>query len=108
MQMKLKGQTAELQRIHAEIEKSKLSLVEKKCNHMLQDLKAATPVRTGFAKESWSLARLANGFAFENTAPYIEELNAGSSKQAPAFFVERVALKYGKPIGQIVNKKNPG
>jgi hypothetical protein len=36
----------------------------------------------------------------------MEYLNAGSSQQAPARFIERIALNYGAPVGTIVTKNS--
>jgi len=71
-----------------------------------QELSDVTPVDTGLAAASWrSFIKQIVGsrtVVIENTVPYIEYLNAGSSKQAPKYFVERTALKYGKAVGTIV------
>lgn len=69
---------------------------------LFNELKEKTPIDTGFARASWSMRDTSDGFNLENSAPYIERLNMGSSKQAPAHFVESTALKYGKPVGTIV------
>jgi hypothetical protein len=82
----------------------------------LSALKAATPVDTGRAKNSWILTDKENRFIdgrlsvantnlvgtasdtsitplyITNGTPYIESLNEGSSKQAPARFVEQTVL----------------
>lgn len=70
--------------------------------NMVKDLEDATPVATGKARRSWSVARQGNVFTVANSVPYIQYLNQGSSKQAPAYFVEAIALVYGKPQGTIV------
>ena len=80
-------------------------------------LKDATPVDTGRARNSWALVENRNQFLdaksgsqtpfigppskdeievlyITNGTPYIEDLNQGSSKQAPARFVETTMLKY--------------
>ena len=70
------------------------------------ELEEATPVDTGNAKASWRLVKFSKErYKIINDVPYIVFLNAGSSKQAPAFFVEAIALKYGRPKGTIVNYK---
>ncbi len=69
---------------------------------LLADLKLATPVDTGLAQDSWKVTPQGDDrFNVSNPVPYIDELNAGSSKQAPPFFVEKVALKYGRPVGKV-------
>ena len=82
------------------------------CERMVEDLKEATPVDTGRARDSWKIEEtqgMRYPLVVKNNVPYIERLNAGSSKQAPSFFVERIALQHGKPDGTIVTveKSNP-
>lgn len=71
---------------------------------LVSDLKAETPVDTGAARDAWTI-QLRTGTIWKvvNDKDYIERLNAGSSRQAPAHFVERTALKHGKPIGTIID-----
>jgi len=70
------------------------------------ELVNATPIDTGLARKSWSITPNLFGAAnIENNVEYINKLNEGSSKQAPAHFVERIALKYGRPLGVIVDVK---
>lgn len=70
---------------------------------MLVMLEASTPVLTGFARSRWKIDGSYPRFRVLNDASYIEYLNAGSSKQAPMFFVESVALRFGKPYGVIAS-----
>ena len=51
---------------------------------LLGELRAATPIETGRAREGWR--RDATGI--RNDVPYVGRLNAGSSRQAPGGFVE--------------------
>jgi len=75
-------------------------------NLMLQELKNATPVDTGNARDSWAISQDQNGIVrIANSTDYIDDLNRGTSKQAPSFFIEKVAIKYGKPVGVIVKEK---
>jgi hypothetical protein len=69
---------------------------------MVNDLKAATPIDTGLARSSWEVSELNKVFVVKNTTDYIQHLNQGSSKQAPSYFIEAIALNYGKPLGTIV------
>lgn len=97
----------EMARIKSEVFKEVDNSLKNSANKMLSELSEATPVLTGFARDSWSTQKVApTVFVVTNTASYIERLNAGSSKQAPAFFVEKIALKYGRPLGAIVNIKS--
>lgn len=109
-EMKLKGIETELERVRKQINSTKLQIVEKKCKQMLNELVEATPVDTGKARDSWSITHTSNPDSpaiISNEVPYISNLNEGSSKQAPAHFVERIALKFGKPVGQIVQVRDP-
>ena len=51
-----------------------------------------TPVDTGKAQDGWKLTKKSKGFSIENPVPYIKTLNTGSSKQAPAMFIEQALL----------------
>lgn len=51
---------------------------------LLIELRAATPVATGRAREGWHLTET----GIHNDVPYVVPLNAGSSRQAPAGFIE--------------------
>jgi len=77
---------------------------------MLVMLEASTPILTGYARSRWKIDGLYPRFRVVNDASYIEYLNRGSSKQAPSFFIESIALRYGKPVGSIatVMPSNPG
>lgn len=69
---------------------------------IIHELAESTPVDTGLASKSWySISRDGKVF-IRNDVPYISRLNSGSSAQAPAYFVEKIALQYGKPVGSIV------
>ena len=96
----------ELRRLNMRINEQISEELRKASASMIAELRAATPVDTGHARDSWS-ARVTgdNKVVVENSVDYIEHLNEGSSKQAPAHFVERIALKYGKPVGVIVEVK---
>lgn len=56
---------------------------------LVKDLAAATPVDTGVARNGWH----AEGSTIVNRVPYIDELNAGSSAQAPSHFIEKTLLR---------------
>jgi hypothetical protein len=59
---------------------------------LVEALKAATPVDTGHARDGWQNV---NGKII-NDVEYISELNSGSSKQAPAYFIERTLLEHSQ------------
>jgi hypothetical protein len=85
--------------------KNKLSKQESKkvVEVLVEELRQKTPIDTGLARDSWKVEDSLFGIDIKNTTDYIQYLNQGSSKQAPAYFIESVALKYGDPIGKIVD-----
>lgn len=95
IKISLSGIDAEFKRIDSEMSKQSLA---KPVSDIVRELEEATPVDTGFAKASW----VAVDNVIFNTAEYIEKLNTGSSKQAPAHFIEEICLKHGRAIGMIV------
>ena len=80
---------------------------------LMQAMILATPIKTGYARSQWTYERRPNPalsrrvststafginearYTISNYAPYIIYLNRGSSKQAPAFFVEKTILEQG-------------
>ena len=74
----------------------------KKRAETLKRVVAATPIDTGRAKASWRL----EGATISSDLDYIDDLNRGSSQQAPAYFIERAILQDVtlKPNGTIVLK----
>jgi hypothetical protein len=68
---------------------------------LLLELAQATPVDTGLAQSSW---RLDDRGDIVNDVPYISELDAGHSQQAPSYFIETTVLSNPNvhPNGTIV------
>ena len=97
----------EFNRLQKEIEKESKSYVEKKSRQIVAELIIATPVDTGEARKGWELNLNTDGSTtIVNDVEHIVNLNEGSSKQAPAYFVEQIALNHGKPLGAIVTVKS--
>jgi hypothetical protein len=72
---------------------------------MLEELIESTPIDTGEARSGWKKYRVSpTSVVIANTVSYIQELNRGHSQQAPAHFVESVALRHGTPLGVIVTE----
>ena len=96
MKVKLTGD------IFAEYDKAHKVISDKIKKEIVANLKEATPVDTGEARDSW--ASDANGVY--NTADHIIDLNRGSSQKAPAHFVERAILSVNgvKPNGIVVRE----
>ena len=70
---------------------------------LVSALKAATPVDTGTARDNWQMTPQ----GLSNETDYIDELNAGSSQQAPPYFVEKTVLANPNvvPNGTIVTHR---
>ena len=68
-------------------------------NSLLEDFMQSTPVDTGEAAASWYLRvyRPYKMVRIQSDSTYMAALNAGFSKQAPAGFLENLALKRGRP-----------
>jgi len=120
IKVKLQGVNAEFKRIDEELVENVNSISRVQAFDTMNKLKLATPVDTGRARNSWILTMDSNEFVnkpfgsaaitvlprvskkkFEtlymtNGVPYIENLNSGSSRQAPARFVEITILREGK------------
>jgi len=102
IKLKISNVDAELKKLQTKADKQLKENSQVIVKNLEKELILATPVDTGFARESWKTVETKKGFDVTNSAPYIEHLNEGSSQQAPARFIESVALKYGKPFGTIV------
>ena len=92
----------EFDKLYKNRESTSIEQATKIVDVMKNELVSLTPIDTGLAQRSWSVNRVGSIFNVRNSVPYIERLNAGSSKQAPARYIEGVALKYGTPVGTIV------
>jgi len=82
----------ELAKIDREIRGLETPLILASVN-LVNNLKKVTPVDTGFARDHWKFTLGKNHSVISNEAEYIKDLNAGSSRQAPAYFIEQTVLK---------------
>jgi len=99
----------ELLKISVAMRKESEKKIRRIVDRMVSHLVIVTPIDTGYARESWRVEETGKKnlpFRVENDAEYIQRLNEGSSKQAPPYFIERVAIQYGKPVGHIVRTKD--
>lgn len=70
---------------NAEVKRQRKKLMEK----YVQQLKDATPVDTGEARDGWKI----EGDKIVNNVDHIVRLNEGSSRQAPSRFIEKTLLR---------------
>ena len=101
----------EFERLEDEIGIVARGLTQEEAEDLLDNLKQATPIDKGNARNSWSINSPTETFDKEteititNSAEYIEQLNQGSSRQAAPRFIERETLKLFEPNGIIVKRK---
>jgi hypothetical protein len=78
--------------------------VDEIVDNLVENLKEATPVDTGYARSRWRR----EGDKIINDADYIEALNGGSSAQAPMYFIESTVLSQEgvRPNGEIVSRND--
>jgi hypothetical protein len=89
-------------RIKEEVEEK----FKEKITKLVEDLKEATPIDTGLAKNSWSLEYKKDSTAsIANSQEYIEYLNKGSSQQAPRYFIERTIMNNGFKVKELITTK---
>lgn len=93
--------------VKRKMEKETLRQLVRRTETMVDALVPATPVDTGAARKSWGYRIDGNHTVITNDVPYIQELNRGSSKQAPSFFVEMTLLRFGRPFGRVVETTPP-
>ena len=107
LSMKVSSLKKEMQQIELAHTRERNSQLLRETSRMVQDLKSNTPVLTGAARDGWSFRSVGNNKVMvRNSVEYIQALNHGHSRQAPAFFIESTAIKYGRPSGLIVETDN--
>ena len=90
----------EMQRIENEVFRLGNIDIAERMDYATDQLRRVTPVDTGRARRGWynkkirKHRQLIDGFIV-NDVEYISELNKGTSKQAPKYFIEQVLVKIG-------------
>ena len=113
--IRLRGIGSTFRELNEDITEEVAEDTRSEAGELYRNLQAATPVDTGFARSSWRVSRVTRGFGreseiiIENTAEYIDDLNRGSSRQAPARFIENTVLRQDlTPVGSIVTDRPGG
>lgn len=101
--MPVKGVKITIDSIKTQLNEAVRKGLNSEMNVLVRDLKEATPVHTGRAKDGW----YHNGNSIQNDVDYVKYLNEGTSKQAPAHFIEQTLLAHDgvRPSGVIVVDK---
>ena len=83
--------------INKEVERQAVKYIRRKHREPItQRLHDATPKDTGRAARGWYTYNTPYGFQIQNDVHYIDLLNEGHSKQAPARFVENELTSIGR------------
>lgn len=104
LKIAVKGIKEVQQQLAKELAKEETRGLTSRSNNLKERLRAATPVDTGNARDSWRVEVDGSKATVSSDVEYMKSLNAGHSKQAPSFFIEREVLKDPElvPIGSIV------
>lgn len=100
--VRVQGLEAALESLDLDIQSEVNQLVRSRTLQAFGDVSLATPVDTGRARNSWRVSdtiyQISDfdliGQEVVNTTSYIEDLNMGSSNQAPSLFIEQSFLRY--------------
>lgn len=101
--MPVKGVQLTMKSISAEFKNLVQEGKLREMDQLVNELKEATPVDTGEARDGWHH----DGKSIRNDVEHLKYLNEGSSKQAPAHFIEQTVLAHKgvSPSGVIVVDK---
>ena len=86
--MRITGVNSTILSIKKQADRETQQGLSRKKRQIVEKLKEATPVDTGEARDGWRV----EGNSIVNDVEHLDNLNAGSSKQAPSHFVERTLL----------------
>lgn len=104
IKVKLVGKENLINKLKSKIKEVSKDKLKDTAKSLINDLKEATPVDTGRARDGWELEESLMKTSIVNKVEYIDRLNMGYSKQAPSFFIEKTLLNNPsvKPNGVIV------
>jgi len=105
VRIKVKHARIEMRRVEHKLNEQSSREFNATVNSFIRALKEATPIDTGEARSGWTRRNTLRGALVENDVEHVKQLNEGSSKQAPANFIEKTALRFGRPFGSIVTTK---
>jgi hypothetical protein len=90
----------EMKRIEEEVDRLANFEINERIDYAVEQLRLVTPVDTGEARSGWFSIKEkgldgTDGGLIVNEVEHIGILNTGTSKQAPAYFIEQVLLTIG-------------
>ena len=90
----------EMRRVREELKSLASMEIEEKMDYSVDTLQIVTPVDTGEARSGWKSKKFSDQHGFSggsilNPVEHIVQLNNGSSRQAPRYFIEQVLTKIG-------------
>ena len=88
MTIKVRGVSVTMRQLKKDVNRETRRQFNKIKVKLKNDLVEATPIDTGKAREGWEI----KGDSIVNDVDYIDDLNAGSSRQAGPRFIERTLL----------------
>lgn len=103
IKVSLTGKNEMMAKLREKLGAKALEHTRSEARKLASHLATVTPVDTGEAQQGWDVVNTLKGADVTNNVEHIGYLNEGSSKQAPAHFVESVSLQYGVPSGHIVD-----
>ena len=105
LRIKVRGIVAEFKEAVKQVESIEAKALIEEAADAVEALRVATPKDTEEAANSWRASLNGTKGVISNDAPHIGVLNAGSSKQARALFIERTLLSRGLvPEGTIIDR----
>lgn len=95
-------------KVLAEAKKEASYRMQEVSSRVENEISEKTPKDTGEAAADWRVVESGPNGEFDliNGKDYVKYLNRGSSRQAPAMFIEATVLKYGNPSGVVVTYKD--
>ena len=103
MATKVTGVESTLKQMRLDFKEDTKVGYEKTKKKLFNNIREATPVDTGRAKAGW----VNDTNLISNQVEYVDDLNNGSSKREPLFFIEKAVLSTPGVVvvGQIVKTK---
>lgn len=90
--------------IKASVTKKVYAVSDNVAEMMFDQIREMTPVKTGYARSRWKIIGKGNHLRIVNDANYIDDLEYGSSRQAPNGMVRLTAMSFREFVKMAVQK----